>query len=183
VFFAIENVGGRVYTPPVWPWVLVCRCPGSTRSQPANPTPHRAGGKPRPLQMQSNRCARPCRRKGDNGSQLAPRKIAGASETKRRSKRIYAPLNLVSVRKIFVVCFVQLPEILIEPLFRLEQVPKRTKFKGRAEFARGDANRGHRGRVDWFAIAQRLTRRPYDRNGNGGAERRAGLQGRPQRQT
>jgi hypothetical protein len=88
-------------------------------------------------------------------------------------------LNLVSVRKISVVCFVQLPEILIEPLFRLEQVPKRTKFKGRAEFARGDANRGHRGRVDWFAIAQRLTRRPYDRNGNGGAERRAGLQGRP----
>jgi len=88
-----------------------------------------------------------------------------------RAKRIRGPSNFVSVRKKSVVCFVQLTEILIEPLFRLEQVPKRRKFEGRAEFARGDADGGRRRRVDCFAIAEQLTGRPYDGKTNGVARR------------
>jgi hypothetical protein len=65
-----------------------------------------------------------------------------------RAKRFRARLNFVSVRKKSGVCFVQLTEILIEPLFRLEQVPKRRKFEGRAQFARGDADGGRRGRAN-----------------------------------
>lgn len=44
--------------------------------------------------------------------------------------------------------------------------------------ARGDADIRRRGRVDWFAIAQRLTGRPYDRtsNGNDGADRSTAAQ-------
>ncbi|MGA8075050.1 MAG: hypothetical protein WB995_16370, partial [Candidatus Acidiferrales bacterium] len=80
-------------------------------------------------------------------------KITGASETKRRAKSIRGPLNFVSVRKKSVVCFVQLTGILIEPLFRLERVPERRKFEGRAGFARGGANIRRRGRVDCLAIA------------------------------
>ena len=49
----------------------------------------------------------------------------------------------------------------------------------RTRSARGDADGGRRGRVDCFATAQRLTRRPYDSKGHGyvnrGAEKRAGL--------
>ena len=79
-----------------------------------------------------------------------------------RAKRIRGPSNFVSVRKKSAVCFVQLTEILIEPLFRLEQVRKRRKFEGRAEFARGDADGGRRGRAN--------SALPY--NGDGTAERR-----------
>jgi len=35
MFFAVQNVGGRVHTPPGWPWVLVW----PVRK---NPAPHRA---------------------------------------------------------------------------------------------------------------------------------------------
>jgi len=80
-----------------------------------------------------------------------------------RAKRIRGPSNFVSVRKKSVVCFVRLTEILIEPLFRLEQVPKRRKFEGRAQFARGDADGGRRGRAN--------SALPYDGKTNGVARR------------
>jgi len=98
MFFAIENVGGRVH-----------HAPGLAVG-----------------------CGLACPEKPDRTP---------------RAKRFRAPLNFVSVRKKSVVCFVRLTEILIEPLFRLEQVPKRRKFEGRAEFARGDAHGGRRGRA------------------------------------
>ena len=56
-------------------------------------------------------------------------------------------------------------------LLRLEQVPERRKFEGRAEFARGDADGGRRGRVDCFAIAEQLTGRPYKGKTNGVARK------------
>jgi hypothetical protein len=69
-------------------------------------------------------------------------------ETKQREKRIKAPSIFVSVRKKSVVCFLQLTRNLNDTMFRLERVAERTKLKGRAEFARGDANGGRRGRSE-----------------------------------
>ena len=73
-------------------------------------------------------------------------KIPVGFEANWRSKRIYGPLNFVSVRKKSALCFLQLTEILIEPSFRLKRVAKRTNLEGRAQFARGDADGGRRGR-------------------------------------
>jgi len=89
-------------------------------------------------------------------------KIPVGFEANWRSKRIYGPLNFVSVRKKSALCFLQLTEILIEPLFRLERVPKRTNLEGRAQFARGDAGFRRRGRAN-SALSY---------NGDGTAERR-----------
>jgi hypothetical protein len=69
-------------------------------------------------------------------------------ETKQAEKRIKDPSIFVSVRKISAVCFLQLTRNLNDTMFRLERVAERTKFKGRAEFARGDANGGRRGRSE-----------------------------------
>jgi hypothetical protein len=69
-------------------------------------------------------------------------------ETKQAEKRIKDPSIFVSVRKKSAVCFLQLTQNLNDTMFRLERVAERTKFKGRAEFARGDANGGRRGRSE-----------------------------------
>ena len=64
----------------------------------------------------------------DDFTRHAPNKIF---EAKRREKRTKAPSIFVSVRKKSSLCFVQLAQILIEPMFRLERIAERRKFKGR----------------------------------------------------
>ena len=65
-----------------------------------------------------------------------------------RKKRTRDPQLLFRVEKIRSLIRFNLRRNLPEPMFRVEQVPKRRKCKGRAGIARGDANGRRRGRAN-----------------------------------
>jgi len=132
MFFSIENHRGAGSPRPRGGRGFCIGLSGKTQSHPG-PPPGRTG--PYSAPSASLRCV------FDLSS-----KIPVGFEANWRSKRIYGPLNFVSVRKKSALCFLQLTEILIEPLFRLKRVAKRTNLEGRAQFARVDANGGRRGR-------------------------------------
>jgi len=148
MFFSIENHRGAGSPRPRGGRGFCIGLSGKTQSHPG-PPPGRTG--PYSAPSASLRCV------FDLSSE-----IPVTLETERRPKRIRRPLNFVSVRKKSALYFVGLTEILIEPLFRLERVPKRTNLEGRAQFARGDAGFRRRGRAN--------SALPY--NGDGTAERR-----------
>jgi hypothetical protein len=54
------------------------------------------------------------------------------------------PTTFVSARKKSALCFVQVTEFPIEPMFRLERTAERTNLECRAESSRGDAHGGRR---------------------------------------
>jgi len=132
MFFSIENHRGAGSPRPRGGRGFCIGLSGKTQSHPG-PPPGRTG--PYSAPSASLRCV------FDLSS-----KIPVGFEANWRSKRIYGPLNFVSVRKKSALCFLQLTEILIEPSFRLKRVAKRTNLEGRAQFARGDADGGRRGR-------------------------------------
>src|ERR1700690_1118379 len=72
------------------------------------------------------------------------------------------PPTFVSGRKKSALYFVQLTRILSEPMFRVERMTKRRKNKGRAEFARGDANRRRGGRANSACRESERRALPYN---------------------
>jgi hypothetical protein len=71
---------------------------------------------------------------------LASNKIPATYEPKTHEKHIQRPPAFVSVREKFALCFLQVTKILIEPMFRLDQLPKRTNCEG-SRGGRGNAPR------------------------------------------